>query len=69
MYSVKRFSKLAEDMTQSELNEHRKTKGVILKGKNGWRIIGKPGNGLWKSVYDTKEEAEDGLKAYFANKK
>lgn len=49
---------------------------VICQDSAGnWRIKGHPGKGsntkkqgYWKAKYKTKEDAENALKAYFANK-
>ena len=39
---------------------------VIHKVNGKWRIKGH--HGYWNAVYDTKEDAEAGLKAYFSRK-
>ena len=48
---------------------------VIVKVGDYWRIKGHAGKGTntpkrgyWKAKYETKEKAENALKAYFANK-
>lgn len=48
---------------------------VIVKVGDWWRIKGHPGKGTnteklgyWKAKYKTKTDAENALKAYFANK-
>ena len=48
---------------------------VIVKVGDYWRIKGhagkgtnSPKRGYWKAKYETKEKAENALKAYFANK-
>ncbi len=49
-------------------------KNVIHKSGNNWKIKGHKGkgtnnkNGDWKANYKTKKDAQDALKAYFANK-
>lgn len=59
---------LAEYLTE-ELHD------VIVKVGDYWRIKGHaskgtntPKMGYWKAKYKTKEDAENALKAYFANK-
>lgn len=42
-------------------------KNVIHKDGDKWKIKGHHGD--WNAEYDSKEDAEKGLKAYFANKK
>lgn len=39
---------------------------VIHKVGDKWKIRGHHGD--WDATYDSKQDAEDGLKAYFANK-
>jgi len=47
---------------------------VIVKVGKFWRIKGTPNKGTntlkgyWKAKYETREKAENALKAYFANK-
>ena len=48
---------------------------VIVKVGDYWRIKGHAGKGTntpkrgyWKAKYETKEKAENALKAYFAHK-
>ena len=48
---------------------------VIVKVGDYWRIKGHAGKGsntpkrgYWKAKYETREKAENALKAYFANK-
>jgi hypothetical protein len=53
-----------------KIDEGRRIKvyeGKIKKIGNSWRIEGKGGK-LWDAHYDTKEDAEAGLRGYFANK-
>jgi len=53
--------------TLTEGNKKRVYEGVIKKVGNKWRIEGKGGK-LWKAEYDSKEDAEAGLRGYFAQK-
>ena len=51
------------------LNEEDKdNKGVIRKVGNKWKILKKNRKDYWDAEYDTKSDAEDALKAYWANK-
>ena len=60
-------------LSQSE-NILEQLHDVIVKVGNYWRIKGHPNKGTntkegyWKAKYETKEKAENALKAYFANK-
>lgn len=42
--------------------------GVIRKVGNKWKILKKDRKHYWDADYDTKKDAEDALKAYWANK-
>lgn len=61
--------KTFEEFVNEELHD------VIVKVGNYWRIKGHAGKGTntpkrgyWKPKYETKEKAQNALKAYFANK-
>lgn len=45
------------------------SEGVIKKVGNKWRILKKNRKGYWDAEYDTKTDAQDALKAYWANKR
>jgi len=56
-----------EKATGSSLEEDKVPGSNIKKVGDKWRILsGKTGK-MWKAHYDTKEDAEKGLKAYFAS--
>lgn len=59
---VERFRKHA--ILNEEEQEHT---GVIRKVGNSWRILGKKTK-YWPAHYKTKTDAENALKAYWANK-
>lgn len=58
------------EMEEEMMTETGKCKGsCIKKVGNKWRVVsGKTGK-LWSAHYDTKEDAQAGLDAYFANKR
>lgn len=62
------LSKVIGEVIQEIMNGKNLDEGIISKVGNKWRIKGKGGK-LWSAHYDTKQDAEDGLQAYFANKK
>lgn len=62
------LSKVIGEVIQEFMSQNKLNEGVITKVGNKWRIKGKGGK-LWAAHYDTEQDAEDGLKAYFANKK
>lgn len=49
------------------MDEEDERTDVIVKVGNKWRIKGKKVR-YWDAEYDTKEDAENALKAYWANK-
>jgi len=66
---TKEFSEDREvvpDYIAKEVDEN----GVIVKYKDSWRIVSKKQKPyeFWDAHYDTKEDAEDALAAYHANK-
>ena len=59
----------------SKITLNEELHDVIVKVGDYWRIKGHAGKGTntpkrgyWKAKYETKEKAENALKAYFANK-
>jgi len=62
------FSEKREKVS-AEMLEKAKSDGVIQKKPNGsWGIISIQAGEWWNADYDTKENAENALKAYHANK-
>ena len=61
-YRVARLESLARKLYES------KDKGVIRKVGNKWKILKKNRKDYWDAEYDTKADAENALKAYWANK-
>lgn len=55
----------------SDIEKKAREEGVVQKDKNGiWRIISLKSHPAeyWDAHYDTKEDAENALKAYHLNK-
>ena len=71
-YNMNKFKTLEERLDYLEsllLNEEDKdNKGVIRKVGNKWKILKKNRKDYWDADYKTKSDAEDALKAYWANK-
>ena len=73
MISLQQFLLKNYEISKIALNEE--LHDVIVKVGDYWRIKGHAGKGTntpkrgyWKAKYETKEKAENALKAYFANK-
>ncbi len=73
MISLQQF--LLENYEISKITLTEELHDVIVKVGDYWRIKGHAGKGTntpkrgyWKAKYETKEKAENALKAYFANK-
>lgn len=49
-------------------NEEKENTSVIKKVGNKWKILKKDRKHYWNAEYDTKADAENALKAYWANK-
>jgi len=65
--SVNTFAE--REKVSPEMLEKAKTEGVIQKKPNGkWGIISIKAKEWWIPNYDSRENAEDALKAYHANK-
>lgn len=63
------FDKINNKKESLLLNEVDKDgKGVIRKVGNKWKILKKNRKDYWDADYKTKSDAEDALKAYWANK-
>ena len=61
------MAKAAKDKEKSEANEDVVKGSNIKKVGDKWRVLsGKTGK-MWKAEYDTKEDAEAGLRGYFAS--
>lgn len=58
---------LVEQYRHLQTNEGKEKKSVIVKVGNKWKIRGKKVK-YWNADYDTKSDAKDALKAYWANK-
>ena len=73
MISLQQF--LLENYEISKIALTEELHDVIVKVGDYWRIKGHAGKGTntpkrgyWKAKYETREKAENALKAYFANK-
>ena len=73
MISLQQF--LLKNYEISKITLTEELHDVIVKVGDYWRIKGHAGKGTntpkrgyWKAKYETKEKAENALKAYFANK-
>ena len=73
MISLQQF--LLKNYEISKITLTEELHDVIVKVGNYWRIKGHAGKGTntpkrgyWKAKYETREKAENALKAYFANK-
>ena len=73
MISLQQF--LLENYEISKITLTEELHDVIVKVGDYWRIKGHAGKGTntpkrgyWKAKYETREKAENALKAYFANK-
>jgi hypothetical protein len=70
--SIKQISEKAlkrlNDYTKSLVGEEKERDGVIKKVGDKWKILKKDRKHYWDADYDTKKDAEDALKAYWANK-
>ena len=73
MISLQQF--LLENYEISKIALNEELHDVIVKVGDYWRIKGHAGKGTntpkrgyWKAKYETREKAENALKAYFANK-
>ena len=64
--SDKRFKEFDRKHIVTENQENEELHNVIHKSGNKWKIRGHHGD--WDATYDSKEDAEKGLRAYFANK-
>ena len=71
--SLRQF--LLENYEISKIALTEELHDVIVKVGDYWRIKGHAGKGTntpkrgyWKAKYETREKAENALKAYFANK-
>ena len=73
MKSLRQF--LLKNYEISKITLTEELHDVIVKVGDYWRIKGHAGKGTntpkrgyWKAKYETREKAENALKAYFANK-
>ena len=73
MISLQQF--LLKNYEISKITLTEELHDVIVKVGDYWRIKGHAGKGTnttkrgyWKAKYETREKAENALKAYFANK-
>ena len=73
MISLQQF--LLENYEISKITLTEELHDVIVKVGDYWRIKGHAGKGTntpkrgyWKAKYETREKAENALKAYFSNK-
>ena len=62
------FDKISNKKESLIYNEEKEDTSVIRKVGNKWRILKKDRKHYWNAEYDTKADAEDALKAYWANK-
>lgn len=69
MNKIKMLEERLDYLESLLLNEEDKdNKGVIRKVGNKWKILKKNRKDYWDADYKTKSDAEDALKAYWANK-
>lgn len=69
MNKIKTLEERLDYLESLLLNEEDKdNKGVIRKVGNKWKILKKNRKDYWDADYKTKSDAEDALKAYWANK-
>ena len=61
-----RFREFDEEHIIKENQENEELHNVIHKSGSKWKIRGHHGD--WDATYDSKEDAEKGLRSYFANK-
>lgn len=61
------FDKVSNKKESLIRNEAKENTDVIVKVGNKWRVKGRKVK-YWNAEYDTKADAEDALKAYWANK-
>ena len=73
MISLQQF--LLKNYEISKITLTEELHDVIVKVGDYWRIKGHAGKGTntpkrgyWKAKYETREKAENALKAYFANR-
>ena len=75
MISLKQYISESERILSIDNYFTEELHDVIVKVGNYWRIKGHAGKGTntpkrgyWKAKYETREKAENALKAYFAHK-